>query len=280
MRVLVAEDTPASQLVIKTMLEKLGHKVQTAVNGEEALQAIKLGAFDLVLMDLEMPKMDGIEATEEIRKLKKPSSETPIVALTAQALESRRKVALDAGMNDYLIKPLRMADLQKVLATVAVDVAKADAERALVKPKGTKVNAKNLKQEKPSKKKAVEGSFDDDLFDTVLLADMAEALGYDDFVMLFGKFRKNAVEQLEKLDGAIESDDQEQVIAVAHRLVGLFSQFGVQNVADIAVKTETESNDKRRLVHASDLKEHGTASLDHVEKMLDDKVFFPNLKSA
>ena len=276
MRVLVAEDTPASQLVIKTMLEKLGHKVQTAVNGEEALQAMELGGFDLVLMDLEMPKMDGIEATEEIRKLDGPTSETPIVALTAQALESRRKVALQAGMNDYLIKPLRTADLQKVLASVAVDVAKADAKRALVKPEKLKKD-KTVKADKKDKAKEV---FNEDLFDSVLLADMAEALGYDDFVMLFGKFRKNAVEQLEKLEGAIGDDDQEQLVSVAHRLVGLFSQFGVQEVADLAVKTETESNDKQRLKHASVLKDKGTASLDHVEKMLDDNVFFPDRKSA
>lgn len=273
MRVLVAEDTPASQLVIKTMLEKLGHKVQTAVNGEEALQAMKIGSFDLVLMDLEMPKMDGIEATEEIRKLGTPGGETPIVALTAQALESRRKVALDAGMDDYLIKPLRISDLQKVLAAVAVDVAKADAKRALVKSKRVKTVSKSNKSKAKS-----DNDFNEDLFDTVLLADMAEALGYDDFVMLFGKFRKNAIEQLEKLDGAIGDEDQEQVVAVAHRLVGLFSQFGVQEVADIAVETETESDEERRIKCASKLKEKGTASLSHVEKMLDDNVFFPDKK--
>ena len=280
MRVLVAEDTPASQLVIKTMLEKLGHKVQTAVNGEEALQAMELGGFDLVLMDLEMPKMDGIEATEEIRKLEGRNSETPIVALTAQALESRRKVALQAGMNDYLIKPLRTADLKKILASVAVDVAKADAKRALVKPDKKKKSKSEQSAKKAKSKEAFKEDFNEDLFDSVLLADMAEALGYDDFVMLFGKFRKNAVEQLEKLEGAIGDDDQEQLVSVAHRLVGLFSQFGVQEVADLAAKTETEDNDKQRLKHASVLKDKGTASLDHVEKMLDDNVFFPDRKSA
>lgn len=263
MRVLVAEDTPASQLVIKTMLEKLGHKVQTAVNGKEAVQAMELNAFDLVLMDLEMPKMDGIEATREIRGMKDAPGETPIVALTAQALESRRKMALDAGMTDYLIKPLRTADLKKVLARVAGDVATADAKRALTRPK------------KPVAEKEID-NFDIDLFDVVLLTDMAEALGYEDFMMLFGKFQKNAIEQLEKLDGAIDDDDHEQITSVAHRLVGLFSQFGVQQVADVAVQTEREEEADKRLRYARSLQKGGIASLDHVEKMLGDNIFFPD----
>lgn len=273
LRILVAEDTPASQLVIKTMLEKLGHKVQTAVNGQEALEAMDDGIFDVVLMDLEMPKMNGIEATEAIRALDGAVSDTPIIALTAQALESRRKVALEAGMNNYLIKPLRMSDLKKVLSGVASDVAMADAERALVKAK-----PKTKAQDKPKKQKV--STFDPDHFDAVLLTDMAESLGYDDFIMLFGKFQKNAVEQLEKLDNAILDKDDAQIASVAHRLVGLFSQFGVQQVAELAVQAETTEDATKRLQVARSLQEGGIASLSHVEQMLEENVFFPDRKAG
>ncbi|MBA4783558.1 MAG: response regulator [Rhizobiales bacterium] len=280
LRVLVAEDTPASQLVIKTMLEKLGHKVRTATNGEEAVAAMGSGIFDLVLMDLEMPVMDGVSATEVIRRMDEPSGTTPIVALTAQALESRRKIALAAGMNDYLIKPLRMHDLKKVLATVAAHTAVADAERVRVKPAkdtpqpaGKAVRPGNSETTAPNRKGGV---VDPARFDLVLLKDMAEALGYDDFMMLFGKFRKNALEQMEKLEAAVEKEVDTEIVAVAHRLVGLFSQFGVQQVADLAAKTETASNEKKRLVLARRLREEGTGSLVHVEEMLLANDFFPN----
>lgn len=272
LRILVAEDTPASQLVIKTMLEKLGHKVQTAVNGQEALEAMDRGIFDVVLMDLEMPKMNGIEATEAIRALKGPIAETPIIALTAQALESRRKVALDAGMNDYLIKPLRMNDLKKVLSQVAADLAVADAQRALSNAKPDKA--------KPNKAQKKVRAFDADDFDAVLLKDMAESLGYDDFLMLFAKFQKNAVEQLEKLDGAILDENDEEITAVAHSLVGLFSQFGVSSVADLAVQTETANSSKARAKLARALQDNGVASLTQVEDMLAEKAFFPEEKAG
>ena len=273
LRILVAEDTPASQLVIKTMLEKLGHEVQTAINGQEAVEAMDEAVFDVVLMDLEMPVMNGIEATEAIREIKGAVGETPIIALTAQALESRRKVALQAGMNDYLIKPLRMSDLKKVLSGVASDVAVADAERALE-------NAKHKKKQAVEPKKKKVTVFEPEHFDAVLLADMAEALGYDDFMMLFEKFQKNAVEQLEKLDGAILDKDEEQIVAVAHRLVGLFSQFGVQQVAELAVQAETAKGAAKRIKIARSLQEGGVASLLHVENMLDENVFFPDRKAG
>lgn len=273
LRILVAEDTPASQLVIKTMLEKLGHEVQTAINGQEAVEAMDEAVFDVVLMDLEMPVMNGIEATEAIREIKGAVGETPIIALTAQALESRRKVALQAGMNDYLIKPLRMSDLKKVLSGVASDVAVADAERALE-------NAKHKKKQAVEPKKKKVTVFEPEHFDAVLLADMAEALGYDDFMMLFEKFQKNAVEQLEKLDGAILDKDEEQIVAVAHRLVGLFSQFGVQQVAELAVQAETAKGAAKRIKIARSLQEGGVASLLHVENMLDENVFFPDRKTG
>lgn len=119
-----------------------------------------------------------------------------------------------------------------------------------------------------------------DFFDAALLADMAEALGYDDFVMLFGKFQANAFEQLEKLDGAILDKDAEQIVSVAHRLVGLFAQFGVRQVADLAGKTEVEMNDACRIEFARTLQECGTLSLAHVERMLEEQPFFPDKKNG
>ena len=108
LRVLVAEDNPVNQRIALKMLERLGHDASIAVNGREALERTRTELFDLILMDCQMPEMDGFQAAREIRRR---SATPPIVALTANALEGDRQRCLDAGMNDYLPKPIDLAAL-------------------------------------------------------------------------------------------------------------------------------------------------------------------------
>ncbi len=115
-RVLVAEDHAINQKVIQTMLERLGWDVTLAVNGIEAVQAANEQVFDLVLMDMQMPEMDGLEATRRIRQLPGAGAHLPIVALTANAMQSDREACLAAGMNDFLPKPLNGQQLKDCLA--------------------------------------------------------------------------------------------------------------------------------------------------------------------
>ena len=103
--VLLAEDNPANQMIAKAILEKAGLKVEMAANGLEAVEAAKRRTYDLILMDVGMPEMDGIEATAEIRKLPTSSAETPIVAMTAHVMRGDREKLLSQGMDDYLPKP-------------------------------------------------------------------------------------------------------------------------------------------------------------------------------
>ncbi len=106
LKILVAEDNSVNQLVIRTMLEKAGHELEVVENGRLALEAVQVETFDLVLMDVNMPEMDGITATKEIRSLDSAVSQIPIVALTANALNGDRERMLDAGMSDYVAKPI------------------------------------------------------------------------------------------------------------------------------------------------------------------------------
>jgi CheY-like chemotaxis protein len=111
--VLVAEDHPVNQRITSRFLEKLGITCEVVANGEEAIQALKERDFDLVLMDVQMPVMDGLEATLAIRKLELlRGTHVPIVALTANVLEEHRKEAQAAGFDDYLAKPVKLEDLR------------------------------------------------------------------------------------------------------------------------------------------------------------------------
>ncbi len=111
-RVLVAEDNLINQKVVCYMLEKNGHQVTSAHNGQEALEALEKSLFDVILMDVQMPKMDGFEATAAIRKREAESgSYIPIVALTAHAMKGDRERCLEAGMDDYVSKPIKPEEL-------------------------------------------------------------------------------------------------------------------------------------------------------------------------
>ena len=117
LRVLLAEDNPVNLLVATRLLQKLGHTVTPALNGAEAVAVFKEAQWDLILMDCQMPDIDGYAATREIRTLERTSSSrrTRIVALTAQALAEDRNKCLDAGMDDYLTKPIDINQLERVL---------------------------------------------------------------------------------------------------------------------------------------------------------------------
>jgi signal transduction histidine kinase/CheY-like chemotaxis protein len=115
-RILVAEDNPVNQRLVVRLLEKRGHHVVVAANGREALEALGKESFDLVLMDVQMPEMDGMEATAAIREKEKGAGAHQwIIALTAHAMKGDRERCLAAGMDGYLTKPIRPPELDQIL---------------------------------------------------------------------------------------------------------------------------------------------------------------------
>ncbi len=115
LRVLVADDVATNQLVAKKLIENLGHRVDVVANGIEALEAVTSGVHDVVFMDVRMPEMDGLTATRKIRELDSNSAAIPIVAMTANATNQDVRDCIEAGMNDYVSKPVHKDKIHDVL---------------------------------------------------------------------------------------------------------------------------------------------------------------------
>ncbi len=119
--ILLAEDNPVNALLARELLRRRGHRVEQVATGEGAVAACQRARFDVVIMDLHMPGLDGIEATRKIRaeEAQKGGRRLPIFALTADALDTGRKACLAAGMDGFLTKPVDPSELDAVLATIS-----------------------------------------------------------------------------------------------------------------------------------------------------------------
>jgi CheY-like chemotaxis protein len=117
LRILVAEDNRVNQKVASRMLEHMGHRVDVVANGLEALAALRAMPYDLVLMDVQMPEMDGFEATRQIRDPGTgiPNPKVPIIAMTAHAMKGDRERCLEAGMDGYVSKPVEPGALREAI---------------------------------------------------------------------------------------------------------------------------------------------------------------------
>jgi CheY-like chemotaxis protein len=131
-RALIVEDNAVNQVVAARILEKLGCRVDVAANGREALEMLSLLPYDMVFMDCQMPEMDGFEATREIRRREGTGVRCPIIAMTANAMQGDRERCLDAGMDDYVSKPMRTADLAEALERHVPKKVKAMRENSVI----------------------------------------------------------------------------------------------------------------------------------------------------
>ena len=125
LRILLAEDNAVNQKLALRLLSQMGYRADVAANGIEAIQAVERQPYDVVLMDVQMPEMDGLEATRQIRARSQArgagtaGSRPRIIAMTANAMQGDRELCLEAGMDDYLAKPIRVAELVAALSRSA-----------------------------------------------------------------------------------------------------------------------------------------------------------------
>ncbi len=208
LRLLLAEDNPVNRAVARHMLERLGHRVAVAGNGREALAAIERESFDAVLMDVQMPEMDGFAATAEIRRAEEAGGRPrlPILALTAHAMRGDRERCLAAGMDGYVSKPVRSAELAEALRSVLAGRPQVLDRAALRAQTGD---------------------------DPELVAQMVDI------------FAGQAPELLARLQAALAAADAAELRAAAHALKGSALNFGAQRLAGAALQLERMGADGR-----------------------------------
>ncbi|MEN8178497.1 MAG: ATP-binding protein [Pseudomonadota bacterium] len=254
-RVLVVEDNPINQAVVKKMLEKSGLSPVTANDGVEALEAIKMETFDIVLMDCQMPRMDGYQATDMIRKREVQHGLThlPVIAMTANAMAGDRERCLETGMDDYLAKPVKPAVLETMLRQwlPMQDVVEGFSETYPEKPgeKASEVmdhGMADVPESEPEGSKNMPAT----VLDSIVLKELYEIMD-DDFVIILESYMANAPRLMNRIKSAIKNGDLEALVTSAHPLKSSSANVGAVQLSVLARELEF----KARQEDASDLPE-------------------------
>ena len=222
-RILLAEDNPVNQRVVTKQLNKLGYSADCVANGLEVLSAMQRAPYDIIIMDCQMPEMDGYEVTRRIRRGGSDSyihlrSAPYIIALTANALQGDRERCAAAGMNDYLTKPLHLRDLEAALLRARFKIHPAPQE-ASAAPVTTPATPAEVEHE----------ILDNSIIDG--LRGLREPGQPDPLAELIELFFKDARARLEAMSQAVTAGDWTKLSAAAHTLKGSASNLGARQLA-------------------------------------------------
>jgi CheY-like chemotaxis protein len=226
--VLIAEDNSVNQRVAARFLEKQGHTATVVENGKQALDALEHSAFDMVLMDIQMPEMDGFQATQAIRSAEQGTGRhLPIVAMTAYAMKGDCERCLAAGMDAYIPKPIQASELLRILQALPFGAATLPSSSTLLAAPPTAP------------------------FDSEVLLSM---LGGDEDLRseLIRLFLKNVERQMQEIEVAAEPRDDARLYRAAHSLKGSTSSLAATPSSDAALELEQacERGDAAGIVQA------------------------------
>jgi two-component system, sensor histidine kinase and response regulator len=219
-RVLVVEDNTVNQAVAVAILAKLGYGADVAGNGREAAEAVAHRAYGAVLMDCQLPVMDGYQATAEIRRREGTDRHTPIIAMTAAVLPGDRERCLAAGMDDYISKPVLVSDVQAVLSRWLRGEATAPQASASAD------SAESAQEVLDPGRLAELGQLD------------SAGNGWQFLSMLVNCFLTRAPADLARLHAAIERGDATAIYHVAHRLKGAAATLGSPGMVGLCQELE------------------------------------------
>jgi PAS domain S-box-containing protein len=210
--ILVVEDNPLNRQLALLLLGEIGYSADTATNGREALEALDEKTYDVVLMDVQMPEMDGLEATRKIHERMGPRRPR-IVAATANATQDERERALAAGMDGYLSKPIRLEELAAALGVQVVPRAA---------------------QEQADGRRTAEAKPEPEPIERAVLARLRETLGDDGTRQLIGTFLAEAPTLMDRLRRAAQEGDGERLRIAAHTLKSNAATFGATALSETA----------------------------------------------
>ena len=233
-QVLLVEDNAINQRVARRFLERLGCEVQVVGDGRQAVEAYGRNSYTFILMDMQMPVMDGLEATRRIRELENGGPKrTPIVALTANAMMGTLERCLEAGMDDYLTKPLDISRLQDVLDRF---MGRADGEQTSAAAPSTAADAA------PSA-------------DNAIRARLVDVSGDDEEFMieLVNAFLSGGEDTVQELRAAVELGDAAAVGRAAHKIKGAAANLHVNNLATMCFDLETRAKSGQKADWRADL---------------------------
>ncbi|WP_298380822.1 response regulator [Azospirillum sp.] len=251
-RILVAEDNPVNQQLTLALLRRAGHKAEAVSNGEEAVEAVSSRPYDLVLMDVQMPVMDGLTATRIIRRLSGSAARIPIIALTANAMQGDDAVCLDAGMDDYLSKPINA----RKLADAVVRWARR-APTPTAPPAETEVEVAVEIKAVPSEEPNPPRDPDQNPINPIKRAELLDVLGEDGFAFLMDTFFADSPRHVDLLRRAIANTDHLVAAREAHVLKGSAANVGLDDLSSLADQLATAIHQKNM----------ATLTIEHVDRI-------------
>ena len=217
LRILIAEDNAINQKVVQRLLQKFGYRSDIVSNGLEALDALKRRGYDLILMDLHMPEMDGLQAASEIQQMFAAGRGPRIVAMTANVLKRDRDACHEAGMQDFLAKPINLDHLYRILSNV------------------------NTGSEQDIPVNSVDGSVDIDFERLQMVRDTPNEDEGNLLAWVIDSFIADSEERLPGMRDAVENSDWDRLAEEAHRFYSSSSNLGLVKISNICIEMELEA---------------------------------------
>ena len=232
LRILLAEDHPVNQEVMSLILNKIGYSAEIVDDGLEVIEALRKTDYDLILMDVEMPQMDGITATRRICEEWEVGKRPYIIALTAYATTEDRKKCLAAGMNDYLVKPITAKKLQQTLQRVAIELSKTKIAIEDIEDKADKENQKdNL-----SERKQGQAVLNRSVLDSI--RKMGSEKGNKIILQVIESYLEDSPQRIEAIGSAIASQDATALHQSAHALRSGSATIGAEYLSHLCKELE------------------------------------------
>jgi PAS domain S-box-containing protein len=261
LRILLTEDNAVNQKVALRILERLGYRADVAGNGIEALEALQRQPYDLILMDIQMPEMDGVEATMIIQEDWPEEKRPRIVAMTAHALKGDREKYLACGMEDYISKPVRVEKLIEVLERCPPQKATGSLLDRSGPDDNNLVDTAVLAQPSLSPEKSEQPEESSiEITDTwpINIASVQKSFGSDAeelLAELVPMYLEDAQPLLEQLNEAVTAGDAIALRKAAHTIKGSSASLGIQILADLAKEIENIGRDNKMLLAQSKFRE-------------------------